>query len=294
MKTAATASVCVAVVLIGVKLFALIMTDSVAMLSSLIDSSLDALASCLNLWAVRQSLEPADSRHRFGHGKIEPLASLGQAMFIAGSALLLIFQSIHYILNPREVGNAEIGMAAMGVSIVLTLLLVAFQRFVVKKTGSVAITADYAHYAGDVMMNLSVVASLFVSARFRFPYSDPIFALAIAVYLLVCARRVFGQAMVQLIDAELPHAEKQKIANIVLTTPDVSGLHDLRTRSSGTQWFIQLHLELDPDLSLSKAHAIADAVEKRLQSAFPNAEIIIHQDPAGLNEHHPQWCYEKI
>lgn len=294
MKTAATASVCVAVVLIGVKLFALIMTDSVAMLSSLIDSSLDALASCLNLWAVRQSLEPADSRHRFGHGKIEPLASLGQAMFIAGSALLLIFQSIHYILNPRDVGNAEIGMAAMGVSIVLTLLLVAFQRFVVKKTGSVAITADYAHYAGDVMMNLSVVASLFVSARFRFPYSDPIFALAIAVYLLVCARRVFGQAMVQLIDAELPHAEKQKIANIVLTTPDVSGLHDLRTRSSGTQWFIQLHLELDPDLSLSRAHAIADAVEKRLQSAFPNAEIIIHQDPAGLNEHHPQWCYEKI
>lgn len=294
MKTAATASVCVAVVLIGVKLFALIMTDSVAMLSSLIDSSLDALASCLNLWAVRQSLEPADSRHRFGHGKIEPLASLGQAMFIAGSALLLIFQSIHYILNPRDVGNAEIGMAAMGVSIVLTLLLVAFQRFVVKKTGSVAITADYAHYAGDVMMNLSVVASLFVSARFRFSYSDPIFALAIAVYLLVCARRVFGQAMVQLIDAELPHAEKQKIANIVLTTPDVSGLHDLRTRSSGTQWFIQLHLELDPDLSLSKAHAIADAVEKRLQSAFPNAEIIIHQDPAGLNEHHPQWCYEKI
>lgn len=294
MKTAATASVCVAVVLIGVKLFALIMTDSVAMLSSLIDSSLDALASCLNLWAVRQSLEPADSRHRFGHGKIEPLASLGQAMFIAGSALLLIFQSIHYILNPRDVGNAEIGMAAMGVSIVLTLLLVAFQRFVVKKTGSVAITADYAHYAGDVMMNLSVVASLFVSARFRFPYSDPIFALAIAVYLLVCARRVFGQAMVQLIDAELPHAEKQKIANIVLTTPDVSGLHDLRTRSSGTQWFIQLHLELDPDLPLSKAHAIADAVEKRLQSAFPNAEIIIHQDPAGLNEHHPQWCYEKI
>lgn len=294
MKTAATASVCVAVVLIGVKLFALIMTDSVAMLSSLIDSSLDALASCLNLWAVRQSLEPADSRHRFGHGKIEPLASLGQAMFIAGSALLLIFQSIHYILNPRDVGNAEIGVAAMGVSIVLTLLLVAFQRFVVKKTGSVAITADYAHYAGDVMMNLSVVASLFVSARFRFPYSDPIFALAIAVYLLVCARRVFGQAMVQLIDAELPHAEKQKIANIVLTTPDVSGLHDLRTRSSGTQWFIQLHLELDPDLSLSKAHAIADAVEKRLQSAFPNAEIIIHQDPAGLNEHHPQWCYEKI
>lgn len=294
MKTAAAASVGVAVVLIAIKFFALIMTDSVALLSSLIDSSLDAGASFLNLWAVRQSLIPADRDHRFGHGKIEPLASLGQAAFIAGSAVLLIFQSIQYILHPRTITHVGIGIGVMVVSIVLTLLLVSFQRYVVKKTKSVAISADYAHYAGDVLMNLSVILSLFISSYFQFRYADPIFALLIAFYLIVSVVRVLKQSLSQLVDAELPVEEKQKIANIVLSSSDVSGLHDLRTRSSGTNWFIQLHLELDPSFTLMKAHAVADAVEKRLKEAFPNAEIIIHQDPAGLNENHPQWCYEKI
>lgn len=293
MKTAAAASVGTALILIGVKLFALIMTDSVALLSSLIDSTLDAGASFLNLWAVRQSLAPADSGHRFGHGKIESLASLGQAAFIAGSAALLIFQSIQYILHPRIISHVGVGMGAMGISIVLTLLLVSFQRYVVKKTKSVAITADYAHYAGDVMMNLSVILSLFIGSYFNFRYADPIFALLIALYLIICVRRVLKEALDQLIDAELPAEEKQKIADIVLKSPDVSGLHDLRTRSSGTQWFIQLHLELDPMFTLAKAHAVADHVEEGLKQAFPNAEIIIHQDPAGLYENHPQWCYEK-
>lgn len=293
MKTAAAASVGTALILIGVKLFALIMTDSVALLSSLIDSTLDAGASFLNLWAVRQSLAPADSGHRFGHGKIESLASLGQAAFIAGSAVLLIFQSIQYILHPRIISHVGVGMGAMGISIVLTLLLVSFQRYVVKKTKSVAITADYAHYAGDVMMNLSVILSLFIGSYFNFRYADPIFALLIALYLIICVRRVLKEALAQLIDAELPAEEKQKIADIVLKSPDVSGLHDLRTRSSGTQWFIQLHLELDPMFTLAKAHAVADHVEEGLKQAFPNAEIIIHQDPAGLYENHPQWCYEK-
>lgn len=294
MKTAAAASVGVAVVLIAIKFFALIMTDSVALLSSLIDSSLDAGASFLNLWAVRQSLIPADRDHRFGHGKIEPLASLGQAAFIAGSAVLLIFQSIQYILHPRTITHVGIGIGVMVVSIVLTLLLVSFQRYVVKKTNSVAISADYAHYAGDVLMNFSVIISLFVSSYFQFRYADPIFALLIALYLIVSVVRVLKQSLSQLVDAELPVEEKQKIADVVLSSADVSGLHDLRTRSSGTHWFIQLHLELDPSFTLMKAHAVADAVEKRLQESFPNAEIIIHQDPAGLNENHPQWCYEKI
>ncbi len=293
MKTAASASVGVAVILIGVKVFALAMTDSVALLSSLIDSSLDLGASFLNLWAVRQSLKPADSGHRFGHGKFEPLASLGQAAFIVGSAVVLIFQSIQYILNPRTISHVDIGIGAMIVSIVLTVLLISFQRYVVKKTKSVAIMADYAHYAGDVLMNLSVIASLFIGSYFHFRYADPIFALLIAAYLLFGAFGVLKQALDQLIDAELPREEKQKIADIVLNAPDVSGLHDLRTRTSGTRWFIQLHLELNPQFTLAKAHDVADHVEDLLIAAFPNAEIIIHQDPAGLNENHPQWCYEK-
>ena len=293
MKAAAAASTGAAFVLIAAKLFASAMTDSIALLSSLIDSSLDAGASLLSFWAVRSSLIPADSGHRFGHGKIESLAALGQAAFIAGSAVLLIFQSIQYILHPRRIDNVDIGMGVMAFSVVVTLLLIAFQRYVIKKTNSVAITADHAHYAGDILMNLSVMASLFISVHFDLGYIDPIFALLIAAYLIGSAVRVVKNALGQLIDAELPAEEKRKITEIVLNAPDVSGMHDLRTRSAGTCWFIQMNLELDPNFTLEKAHAVADNVEKLLMKAFPNAEIIIHQDPAGLEEHHPRWCYEQ-
>lgn len=292
MKAASAASVSVAVFLIVLKVAALAATDSVAMLSSLIDSSLDAAASFLNFWAIRESLVPADSAHRFGHGKVEPLASLGQAAFIAGSAVLLIFQSIQCILRPREIDNAVLGMAAMGISMAVTLGLILFQRYVVKKTKSVAISADYAHYAGDIMLNASVMLSLFIGSYFKFEYADPIFALLISGYLLFSAWHILKQSFVQLIDTELPPEEKEKIVKIVGSSAEVKGVHDIRTRSSGTKWFIQLHLELDPSLTLARAHAIADEVEKALCDAFPNEEVFIHQDPAGLYEHHPDWCYE--
>ena len=293
MKTAAAASTGAAFVLIIAKVFASAMTDSVALLSSLIDSSLDAGASILSFWAVRSSLEPADSGHRFGHGKIEPLAAAGQAVFITGSAVLLIFQSVQYILHPRKIDNVGIGMGVMLFSLIVTLFLIIFQRYVIKKTNSVAISADYAHYAGDVMMNLSVMASLFISVHFNFRYADPIFALLIALYLIVSAGRVVKKALGQLLDAELPAEEKHQIAQIVLSVPEVSGMHDLRTRSSGSCRFIQLNLELNPHFTLLKAHEVADNVEKLLMKAFPNSEIIIHQDPAGLDEHHPRWSYEQ-
>ena len=294
MKAASAASVGVAVILIVVKVFASAMTDSVALLSSLIDSSLDACASFLNFWAVRESLTPADSKHRFGHGKVEPLAAVAQAAFIAGSAVLLTFQSIRSLLRPRALENADVGMLAMGVSVVLTFALIVFQRYVIRKTKSVAIAADYAHYAGDILMNLSVMASLFIGAYWHFDYADPILALGIAGYLLFSAWKIIKTALIQLTDAELPREEKQKIANVVLTTPEVDGLHDLRTRASGAKWFIQLHLELNPEFTLAKAHAVADTVEARLMNAFPNADVLIHQDPAGLNEKHPEWCYHNI
>ena len=198
MKAASAASVCVAVTLIIIKVAALAATDSVAVLSSLIDSSLDLAASFLSFWAIRESLVPADSSHRFGHGKVEPLASLGQAAFIAGSAVLLIFQSFRYILRPREIDNAGLGMAAMAVSMALTAGLLLFQRAVIRKTRSVAVSADYAHYAGDIMLNASVMLSLFVSEHFSFKYADPIFALGIAAYLLFSVRRILKQSFVQL------------------------------------------------------------------------------------------------
>lgn len=293
MKSAAVASTGAAFVLIAAKLFASAMTDSVSLLSSLIDSSLDAVASLIGLWAIRSSLIPADREHRFGHGKIEPLAAAGQAVFIVGSAVLLIFQSIQYILHPRVIANVNVGVGVMIFSIVVTVSLTAFQRHVIKKTNSVAVSADFAHYAGDVMMNLSVIASLLISTRFDFRYADPVFALLIAAYLIVSAGRVVKKSLGQLIDEELPDEDKHRISEIVLKAPDVSGMHDLRTRSSGTKLFVQMNLELNPHFTLEKAHAVADNVERLLVEAFPNAEVIIHQDPAGLDENHPQWCYEQ-
>lgn len=177
----------------------------------------------------------------------------------------------------------------MVVSIVLTLLLVSFQRYVIKKTNSVAIAADHAHYAGDIMMNLSVIASFWIGSYFDFEYADPIFALMISFYLIFSAWRILKTAIVQLSDAELPDTEKQKILKVVLSCPDVSGFHDLKTRAAGAQWFIQLHLELDPDFTLTKAHGVAKEVEKRLRQAFPNADVIIHQDLAKDYEELPDW-----
>lgn len=293
MKAASAASVAVALTLVAVKGAAVVVTGSVAVLSGLIDSAVDAFASLLAFWSIRESLTPADDDHRFGHGKIEALAAVGQAAFIAGSAVLLVFESVLSLLRPHPIENPETGMAVMLFSMILTAGLVAFQRFVMRRTGSMAVSADCAHYAGDIMMNGGIIASLFVSKRFGFPYSDPLFALGIAGYLIVNAARIAKKALSQLIDAELPEAEKEKIAAIVLSSPDVSGLHDLRTRASGTRWFVQLHLEICPEFTLLKAHAVADEVERRLTEAFPHAEILIHQDPAGLREKTPEWSCAK-
>ena len=293
MKAASLASVAVALTLVAVKGAAVVVTGSVAVLSGLIDSAIDAFASLLAFWSIRESLTPADSDHRFGHGKIEALAAVGQAAFIAGSAVLLLFEAVLTLFRPRSVEQTTVGIAVMVFSMLLTAGLVAFQRFVVRRTGSMAVSADCAHYAGDVLMNLGIIASLIVSARFGLNWTDPVFALGIAAYLLINAFAVAKKALGQLIDAELPDDEKRKIADIVLASPDVVGLHDLRTRASGTRWFVQLHLEICPDFSLMKAHAVADEVERRLNEAFPHAEILIHQDPAGLREKIPEWSCEK-
>lgn len=292
MKTASTASVAVALFLIALKTFALLETHSVAVLSGLTDSLLDFFASCLNFWAVKQSLEPADKGHRFGHGKIEALSSTGQAAFIAGSAFLLMFQAIDDFSNPREVQNSVLGMSVMGISIIVTFVLICFQRYVVKKTGSVAVSADYAHYAGDVFLNLSIIASLLLGYYFNWRFIDPLFALFIAIYLLLSAVGIWKKSFLQLTDAELDHDTKQRILQIVRQNTDVLDVHDFRTRASGTQKFVQMHLEMNPLMTLFDAHAVADAVEEAIIAEFPETEVLIHEDPSGLFENHSKLAYD--
>jgi ferrous-iron efflux pump FieF len=284
MRAAAIASVSVASVLIVTKFAAWLITDSVSLLSTLIDSFLDAAASLVNLLAVHHALQPADREHRFGHGKAEPLASLAQSAFIGGSAVFLLVQAGERMAHPRDVLNTDIGYAVMVFSIVLTILLVAFQRYVVKKSGSVAIDADSLHYKTDVLINLGVMVSLFLSSHFGWKYADPLIAIMIALYIVRGAWEIGKTALGILMDRELEDADRQKIREIVMAHEEVKGLHDLRTRSSGVHVFIQFHLELDGNMKLKQAHDISEDVERELMEAFPNAEVIIHEDPEGVEE----------
>ena len=286
MRLATYASVSVALFLICVKLAAWIATDSVSLLSSLIDSLLDAMASLVNLIAVSHALTPPDREHRFGHGKAEPLAALAQAAFITGSAIFLVFEAGHRLIDPRPVAHSDIGIAVMLLAIVLTFALTRFQAYVVKRTGSLAITADSLHYMGDLLINGAVIVALLLVSQLGWAAADPLFGLAIAAYIVFTAVKIARQALDMLMDRELPDEERRRILDIVAGHPDVLDLHDLRTRASGPTLFIQLHLEMDGDMPLHKAHSVADAVEAELQAAFPNAEILIHQDPHGLEEDH--------
>jgi ferrous-iron efflux pump FieF len=290
MRLATYASVLVAFVLIGAKLFAWLGTDSVAMLSSLVDSVLDAVASLLNLLAVRQSLTPADKEHRFGHGKAEPLAGLGQAAFIAGSAVFVLFEAATRLFHPQAVGQGSVGVMVMLFSVALTLALVLFQRLVIRRTGSMAIGADFLHYISDLLTNLSVIAALVLSAQFGWSFADPLFAGVIALFILHSAWQIFHRAYDHLMDREFPDDVRASIRRLVMEHPQVRALHDLRTRSSGTSSFIQMHLELDSGITLAEAHRISDEVEDTLLKFFPGAEVIIHQDPAGLDEKQPRFA----
>lgn len=284
MQWATYASVSVACVLIVGKFYAWMVTDSVSLLSTLIDSLLDAAASIVNLLAVRHALQPADREHRFGHGKAEALAGLAQSAFITGSAVFLLIEAFERLLNPKAIVATDAGYIVMVFSIVLTIGLVIFQRYVVKKSGSLAISADSLHYQTDVLINASVILSLYLASQFDWPLADPIFAIAIAAYIIYTAWQIGSGAFNILMDHELPDVDRERIREIVMAQPGVLGMHDLRTRSSGTQEFIQLHLELDGEMKLNDAHVIADRVELEVGKAFPNADVMVHEDPEGIEE----------
>ena len=281
MRRATYASTSVAVLLIVAKALAWNLSDSMSMLATLIDSSLDALASLVNLLAVRHALTPADREHRFGHGKAEALAGLAQATFITGSALFLLVESARRVVDPVAPQAHGLGIGVMVFSIVATLLLLAYQRHVIRQTGSTAISADALHYRTDLLVNASVILALWLSLQ-GWPGFDALFAIGIALYILYSAWEIVKQAFDHLMDRELPDDERDRIRQIAVAHPQVRGMHDLRSRRSGTSTFIQLHLELDDELSLLQAHRISDEVEERLGEVYPGAEIIIHIDPLSV------------
>jgi len=283
-RRATYASLAVAAVLIGAKFLAWIGTGSVALLSSLVDSLVDAASSLVNFFAVRHAATPADREHRFGHGKAEPLAALGQSAFLIGSSVLLMFEAVRRLVSPAPVAHLPIGVVVMLFSIVVTIGLVAYQRHVVRHTGSLAIGADELHYRGDIIINLSVIATLAIGSTFSVPLLDPLFGGAVGLWIIYSAVKIARLSLTQLMDRELPDEERARIRAIAESHPEVIAVHDIRTRVAGPTAFIQLHIEMDGAMDLMRAHQIADAVEAELGRAFPHAEIIIHEDPAGIEE----------
>src|SRR6267143_6838734 len=278
------AALAVALVLIAAKLVVWISTGSVALLSSLVDSLVDAAASLVTFFAVRHAIVPADREHRFGHGKAEPLAALGQSAFLVGSAVLLMFEAVRRLVSPAPVQDPTAGIAVMVFSIIVTLGLVTYQRHVVRHTGSLAIGADELHYRSDLILNGGVIATLVLGSVYQVPILDPLFGAGVALWIVYSATKIARLSLTQLMDRELPDAERARVRAIAESHPEVTAVHDIRTRIAGPTAFIQLHLEMDGAINLLRAHEISDAVEMDLRRAFPHAEIMIHEDPAGIEE----------
>lgn len=279
-------SVVTAMVLVAAKAAAWLASGSVALLASLADSGLDLLASLITLYAVRYAVEPPDAEHRFGHGKAEAFASLMQAGLVFASAALIGREAVAGIVDPRPIGAGGWAVAVMGLSVVLTLGLISAQSWVLRRTRSVAVTGDRAHYAADLASNVAAMAGIAGAALLGLHWLDAAAGLLVAIWLLWGAIGVFRQAGDQLMDHELPEADRARIIALMTQDPRVQDVHQLRTRASGPYIHIQMHADLDPDSSLAAAHEAVVAAEKRVLAAFPAADIIIHPDPRGRAEPH--------
>jgi ferrous-iron efflux pump FieF len=278
---AALASVSTAVMLLCLKGYAAWTTSSVALLGSLADSGLDVLASLVTLYGVRLAATPADHDHRFGHGKAEALAALFQVALVTASALAIGWRGVNALGNDAPVTDPGLGIAVSVVAIVATLALVTYQKRIIARTGSVAVTADSLHYQGDILLNLSVIAALVLDRYLGLTGADAAFGIVIALWLGWGAFNASTQAIDQLMDKEWPEEERQRFIAVAVGNPDVRGIHDFRTRRSGTRDFAQFHMCVDRNMMIVEAHDVVEAVEDALHESFPKVEVLIHLDPEG-------------
>jgi ferrous-iron efflux pump FieF len=281
VKLAAVSASSVALILVVIKFYAWLMTDSSAMLASTTDSLLDLFASVMSVVILRFALAPADEEHKFGHGKAESLAGLVQAAFVLGSAILLIFSGVERVINPQVIVRSEVAIWVTCIALVLTVGLVVLQKMVIKKTGSVVISGDALHYKSDILLNIGVLLAVFLSQGL-WSQADGVFTILVAIFLLVSAGQIIYTSIYQLMDSELSDEELAKIEELIGLHNDTLGFHELRTRQAGPKRFIQFHLELNDDLCLLGAHQICDEVEDKICEEFAPCEVFIHPDPISI------------
>jgi len=278
---AAIASISMALFLVALKTYASWDTGSVAMLGSLADTTLDLIASLITFFGVRWAAMPADEEHRYGHGKAEALAALVQVILISVSAMAILWRSVDRLSSGKPTQGLELGIGVSVIAIAATFALLGYQRYVIRKTGSVAIMTDHVHYQTDVLLNVSVIAALALDQMLGWRLADPLFGLAIAAWLLYGAWSAASNSVDQLMDREWPEDEREAFIAAAEEYPELAGLHDLRTRTSGAHRFVQFHVWVPGGWTVAEAHQRMDTVEEKLQHRFPGTEIIIHLDPEG-------------
>ena len=286
-RRAALASIAVAFLLLGMKLWAVLSTGSAAMLGSLADTGLDLIASLATLFGVWFAAQPDDHNHRFGHGKAEALTAMLQVVLILLSALGLGIRAIAQFLSGARPQGAGEGVAVSVIAIAATLVLLVYQRAVIRRTGSLAIVTDNVHYQSDLMLNLAVIAALALDRWAGFAGADAVLAFGIALWLGWGAWHASQAAIEQLMDQEWPIEKRERFLAVVAQHPELRGIHDLRTRTSGNRDFVQFHVWVDGRMTVSEAHRVMDEIEVKLLAAFPGIEILIHPDPEGLVDEAP-------
>ena len=284
VRSASIASLLVASTLIALKYYGWVTTNSVSLLGSLADSLIDFLASVFVFVAISYSILPADAKHRFGYGKSEGLAAFVQSLFIGISGIYVCFEAIKRLLNPSQINQPSTAIWIILVSIVLTLALVMYQKYVVKKSKSIAIESDRYHYLTDTYINLSVLFSIAITGWTQFVFIDALVGLLISGVVLYTSVTLLKKSFKILLDQEIQSDDRDRIREIALDHPKVLGFHDLRTRDTGREYIIQFHLELDPNMSLLESHEITDEVTDNVLKLYPDSELIIHTDPLGIDE----------
>ena len=284
VRSASIASLLVASTLIVLKYYGWVTTNSVSLLGSLADSLIDFLASVFVFVAISYSMLPADAKHRFGYGKSEGLAAFVQSLLIGISGIYVCFEAIKRLLNPSQINQPSTAIWIILVSIVLTLALVMYQKYVVKKSKSIAIESDRYHYLTDTYINLSVLFSIAITGWTRFVFIDALVGLLISGVVLYTSVTLLKKSFKILLDQEIQSEDRDRIREIALDHPKVLGFHDLRTRDTGRKYIIQFHLELDPNMSLLESHEITDEVTDNVLKLYPDSELIIHTDPLGIDE----------
>ena len=279
MILASIFSISTVIMLIVLKVFAYIITGSIAMLSSLFDSIQDCMTSTINLIAVHHAIMPADNQHRFGHGKAQGIGSLVQICIISISAIFLAKESLLRLLDKQKIIQIDIGIIVSVIAVVLTGLLITFQSWVIKQTNSLCIKTDKAHYTGDILMNIGVLISLIMSSYWGWTWIDGAFGIAVSIYLVHSMIHIAKETLAMLMDKELPEHVRKKIKSVALSVPSVLNVSDLKTRQVGTKIFIQFAVQFDGKITLDHAHKCIDIIEEKLYTLYPDCEIIVHAEP---------------